>query len=153
NFLSNAIRYTKHGRVLLGSRRRGKTLNIEVWDSGCGIPPEKREEIFEEFRRLDEIDTDQERGLGLGLAIADRIARLLGHALSLRSWPGKGSVFAIEVPLGDLAFVSAAPSAASMLAEDRLAGRRVLCMENEPAVLSGIEALLSSWGCQTVTVR
>src|SRR5262249_9444681 len=116
-------------------------------------PLEKREEIFEEFRRLDVIDGDQERGLGLGLAIADRIARLLGHTLSLRSWPGRGSVFAISVPLGDLAKVSTAPTAGPMLAEDRLVGRRVLCMENEPAVLSGIEALLSSWGCETVAVR
>jgi Na+/proline symporter/signal transduction histidine kinase len=153
NFLSNAIRYTKRGRVLLGCRRRGDSLSIEVWDSGFGIPLEKREEIFEEFRRLDVIDSDQERGLGLGLAIADRIARLLGHTLSLRSWPGRGSVFAISVPLGDLAKVSTAPTAAPMLAEDRLVGRRVLCMENEPAVLSGIEALLSSWGCETVAVR
>jgi CheY-like chemotaxis protein len=153
NFLSNAIRYTRRGRVLLGCRRRGNDLNIEVWDSGPGIPEEKRKEIFEEFRRLDEFDDDQERGLGLGLAIADRIAGMLGHPLSLRSWPGRGSVFAIAVPLGDIAAVSLRRTSAPDLAEDRLAGRRVLCMENEPAVLSGIEALLSSWGCHTVAVR
>jgi signal transduction histidine kinase len=153
NFLSNAIRYTRHGHVLLGCRRRGNSLNIEVWDSGRGIPEEKREEIFEEFRRLDEFDDDQERGLGLGLAIADRIARMLGHALSLRSWPGRGSVFSISVPLGDIAAVSLSRPATPVLAEDRLVGRRVLCMENEPAVLSGIQALLASWGCHTVAVR
>ncbi len=153
NFLSNAIRYTRRGRVLLGCRRRGEDLCIEVWDSGRGIPESKRKEIFEEFRRLDEIDDDQERGLGLGLAIADRIAGMLGHALSLRSWPGRGSVFGISVPQGDLAAVSSVRPSTPNLAEDRLAGRRVLCMENEPAVLSGIEALLSSWGCNTVAVR
>ena len=153
NFLSNAIRYTRRGRVLLGCRRRGNHLSIEVWDSGRGIPEAKRKEIFEEFRRLDDFDDDQERGLGLGLAIADRIAGMLGHPLSLRSWPGHGSVFAISVPLGDIAAVSLSRPSTPDLAEDRLAGRRVLCMENEPAVLSGIEALLSGWGCHTVAVR
>ena len=153
NFLSNSIRYTRRGRVLLGCRRRGSTLCIEVWDSGRGIPEEKQKEIFEEFRRLDDYDDGQERGLGLGLAIADRIARMLGHRLSVRSWPGRGSVFAISVPVGDKAAVSLPRPAAPELAKDRLVGRRVLCMENEPAVLAGIEALLSSWGCHTVGVR
>jgi CheY-like chemotaxis protein len=124
-----------------------------VWDSGRGIPEEKQKEIFEEFRRLDDYDDGQERGLGLGLAIADRIARMLGHPLSVRSWPGRGSVFSISVPVGDKAAVSLPRPAAPELAGDRLVGRRVLCMENEPAVLAGIEALLSSWGCHTVGVR
>jgi Na+/proline symporter/signal transduction histidine kinase len=152
NFLSNSIRYTRRGRVLLGCRRRGDAICIEVWDSGRGIPQEKQKEIFEEFRRL-EYDDDQERGLGLGLAIADRIGKMLGHPLSVRSWPGRGSVFAISVPVGDEAAASLPRPAAPDLAKDRLAGRRVLCMENEPAVLAGIEALLSSWGCHTVAVR
>jgi signal transduction histidine kinase len=153
NFLSNSIRYTRRGRVLLGCRRQGDTLRIEVWDSGRGIPEEMQKKIFEEFRRLDDYDDDQERGLGLGLAIADRIAGMLGHPLSVRSWPGRGSVFSISVPVGDRAAVSLARPAAPDLAEDRLVGRRVLCMENEPAVLAGIEALLLSWGCHTVAVR
>jgi Na+/proline symporter/signal transduction histidine kinase len=153
NLLSNAIRYTKHGHVLLGCRRRGDGLNIEVWDSGPGIPEDKQAEIFEEFRRLDEFDDDQERGLGLGLSIADRIARMLGHKLSLRSWPGRGSVFAICVPFGDASAVTPPRPPMQLLAADRLAGRRVLCMENEPAVLASIQALLSSWGCQTISVR
>ena len=153
NFLSNAIRYTRRGRVLLGCRRNGNRLSIEVWDTGCGIPEAKRREIFEEFRRLDDYDHGQERGLGLGLAIADRIAGMLGHPLSLRSWPGRGSVFAISVPIGDVAAVASPRLATPDPSEDRLVGRRVLCMENEPAVLSGIEALLSSWGCRTVAVR
>jgi CheY-like chemotaxis protein len=139
--------------VLLGCRRRGNNLGIEVWDSGCGIAEENRKEIFEEFRRLDEFDDNQARGLGLGLAIADRIAGMLGHPLSLRSWPGRGSVFSISVPLGDIAAVSLPRPSVPDLTEDRLAGRRVLCMENEPAVLLGIEALLASWGCHIVTVR
>src|ERR1700730_11027449 len=118
NFLSNSIRYTRRGRVLLGCRRRGNTLCIEVWDSGRGIPEEKQKEIFEEFRRLDDYDDGQERGLGLGLAIADRIARMLGPRLSVRSWPGRGSVFAISVPVGDKAAVSLPRPAAPELAKD-----------------------------------
>jgi len=153
NFLSNSIRYTRRGRVLLGCRRQGDTLRIEVWDSGRGIPEEMQKKIFEEFSRLDDYDDDQERGLGLGLAIADRIARMLAHPLSVRSWQGRGSVFSISVPVGDRAAVSLARPTAPDLAEDRLVGRRVLCMENEPAVLAGIEALLLSWGCHTVAVR
>lgn len=153
NFLSNAVRYTRRGRVLLGCRRQAGTLRIEVWDSGRGIPEDKQREIFEEFRRLDDCDDDQERGLGLGLAIADRIARMLGHPISMRSWPGRGSVFAISVPIGDAAAVRPARPAAADPSEDRLLGRRIFCMENEPAVLAGIEALLSSWGCHTVAVR
>jgi Na+/proline symporter/signal transduction histidine kinase len=153
NFLSNSMRYTRRGRVLLGCRRRGDTLSIEVWDSGRGIPEERQKEIFEEFRRLDDYDETQERGLGLGLAIADRIAKMLDHPLSVRSWPGRGSVFAIRVPLGDRAAVSLPRPAVADVAENRLVGRRVLCIENEPAVLAGIEALLVSWGCHTVAVR
>jgi Na+/proline symporter/signal transduction histidine kinase len=153
NFLSNSIRYTRRGRVLIGCRRRGGTLHIEVWDSGRGIPEEKQKEIFEEFRRLDDVGDVHERGLGLGLAIADRIARMLGHPLTVRSWPGRGSVFGIAVPVGDRAVVQLPRPAAPDVGNDRLVGRRVLCMENEPAVLAGIEALLSSWGCQTLAVR
>jgi len=153
NFLSNSMRYTRRGSVLLGCRRRGNVLHIEVWDSGRGIPAEKQREIFEEFRRLDDDDNGQERGLGLGLAIADRIARMLGHPLSVRSWPGRGSMFAICVPIGDRTAVSLPRPAVPDPAESRLAGRRVLCIENEPAVLAGIEALLFSWGCDTVAVR
>src|SRR3984893_624071 len=88
NFLSNAIRYTRRGRVLIGCRRRGNNLSIEVWDSGPGIAEENRQEIFEEFRRLDEFDDGQARGLGLGLAIADRIAGMLGRPLATRPRAG-----------------------------------------------------------------
>jgi len=153
NFLSNAVRYTRRGRVLIGCRRRKRTLKIEVWDSGPGIPEEKRVEIFEEFRRLDTDSDAPDRGLGLGLAIAERIARMLNHELSLRSWLGRGSVFSISVPLGDPAGVSSREFAAPRPSADRLVGRRVLCMENEPAVLSGIQSLLMSWGCAAVAVR
>ncbi|MFU8832703.1 MAG: PAS-domain containing protein, partial [Wenzhouxiangella sp.] len=97
NFLSNAVRYTHHGRILIGCRRQGNTVLAGVWDTGPGIPAESREIIFEEFRRL---DTDSHApGLGLGLSIAERMARLLGHPLTLRSQPGRGTSFAVSVPL------------------------------------------------------
>jgi signal transduction histidine kinase/CheY-like chemotaxis protein len=153
NFLSNSIRYTRRGRVLLGCRRLGDALRIEVWDSGRGIPEEKQKEIFEEFRRLEDYDDDQERGLGLGLAIADRFARMLGHPLSVRSWPGRGSVFSISLLFFDESVFSLLRPADPDFAKDSLVVRCVFFMENEPAVLAGIEALLSSWGCRTVAVR
>src|SRR5690606_5151171 len=95
NFVSNAVRYTERGRIVIGSRRRGNTLRIEVWDTGPGIAERERRAIFDEFRRGDQA---RGQGLGLGLAIAERTARLLGHPLRLRSWPGHGSVFSVSVP-------------------------------------------------------
>ena len=152
NFLANAVRHTAKGRILIGCRRRGDKLRIEVWDTGPGIPDEKQAEIFEEFRRLDRPDPNGERGLGLGLAIADRTARLLRHPLTLRSRLGQGSVFAITVPLGDRAAILPPPKT-RLLGPDRVAGSVVMCVENEPAVLSAIEALLNDWGCEVIAMR
>jgi signal transduction histidine kinase/CheY-like chemotaxis protein len=152
NFLSNAVRYTRKGRVLIGCRRQAHALRIEVWDTGPGIPPEKRREIFEEFRRLDSQD-GVERGLGLGLAIAERLARLLGHPLGLRSWMGRGSVFSITVPLGDPKQVVSVQPTIVRRSADGINGARVLCLDNEPAVLGGMEALLSGWGCEVIAMR
>ena len=99
NYLSNAVRYSRRGRVLMGCRRAGGLLRIEVWDSGPGIPPEHHKRIFLEFQRLDTGVQSSERGAGLGLAIVERIAKRLGHRIGLRSWLGRGSMFFIEVPL------------------------------------------------------
>lgn len=146
NFLSNALRYTKEGKVLLGCRRQGDTVFIEVWDSGPGIAEADRARIFEEFERLGNAGYDSQQGLGLGLSIARRTAHLLGHALSVDSQPGKGSVFRIAVPLGEVqsATVVAAP------AQTELSGLNVLCVDNEPAILAGMQSLLSQWGCHVV---
>src|SRR5262249_41661323 len=152
NFLSNAVRYTSKGRVLIGARRSGAALRIEVWDTGPGIPQERHAEIFEEFRRIEVRDAVGERGLGLGLAIAHRTARLLNHPLSLRSRPGFGSVFAITVPVGNRAALSAT-SVARVSGPDRVAGSTVVCLENDPAVLSGIQSLLGEWGCNVIALR
>jgi signal transduction histidine kinase/ActR/RegA family two-component response regulator len=100
NLLSNAIRYTSSGKVLLGCRRHGSNLRIEVRDTGIGIPQEQVSNIFEEFYQLDNPARDRRKGWGLGLAIVARSARLLGHRIDVHSVPGKGSLFAVEVPLG-----------------------------------------------------
>jgi len=152
NFLSNAVRYTRCGTVLVGSRRAGSTLRIEVWDSGPGIPASRREEIFEEFRRIETPSGESHRGLGLGLAIAQRTAKLLGCELALRSWPGRGTVFAIAVPLGERANL-ASTGATRPSDPDAVSGAVVMCVENEIAVLAGIRALLSRWGCEVITAR
>ena len=153
NFLSNAVRYTRHGRILLGCRRVHDGLRIEVWDTGPGIPEDQQREIFEEFRRLEAQDAGGERGLGLGLAIAERIAQRLDHRLGLRSWPGRGSVFAITVPLGEAARIAPPPRPEIRRSSDRVTGATVLCVDNEPAVLAGMEALLGNWGCRVIGAR
>lgn len=146
NFLGNAVRYTARGRVLVGVRRRGEALAIEVWDTGPGIAEADQAVIFEEFRRLDRGG----QGLGLGLAIAERIARLLGHALRLRSWPGRGTVFAIEVPRAAAVPV---PVRAAAPEPPRAPRSRVLVVDNDADVLRGMQALLSGWGCEVLAAR
>jgi CheY-like chemotaxis protein/anti-sigma regulatory factor (Ser/Thr protein kinase) len=152
NFLSNAIRYTKRGRVLLGCRREGDHVRIEVHDSGAGMPPDKLEEIFEEFRRLVGAAEDYERGFGLGLAIVRRIARMLDHPLSVRSTEGRGSCFAVTVPVVRWE----APTATRRRGGDEvtgntLAGKVVVVVENEPAILDAMATVLERWDCRVVT--
>ncbi|WP_263138531.1 PAS domain-containing hybrid sensor histidine kinase/response regulator [Pseudomonas sp. RIT-PI-AD] len=150
NFLTNAFRYAS-GQVLLGVRREPGHLRLEVWDRGPGIPEDKRKVIFEEFKRLDSHQTRAEKGLGLGLAIADGLCRVLGHRLEVRSWPGKGSVFSVSVPLASAP--SPAPAAAPVDSGQPLGGAWVLCVDNEDSILTGMHSLLSRWGCQVLTAR
>ncbi|MDP2244084.1 PAS domain-containing hybrid sensor histidine kinase/response regulator [Pseudomonas sp.] len=151
NFLTNAFRYAK-GRVLLGVRRSGGQLRLEVWDRGPGIPEDKRKVIFEEFKRLDSHQTRAEKGLGLGLAIADGLCRVLEHKLEVRSWPGKGSVFSVTVPLGRTPVIIPKPAGTEVNGQ-LLTGSRVLCVDNEDSILTGMHSLLSRWGCQVWTAR
>ncbi|NVK43056.1 MAG: PAS-domain containing protein [Oceanospirillaceae bacterium] len=152
NFLSNAVRYTQHGKILLGARRRGDRLRLEVWDTGVGIAPDKLDEVFEEFRRIDNPKHSQVKGLGLGLAITDRIARMLGHRIQVRSWPGRGTVFSIEVPLGDPAkAVKPKAEQRGWIRSKGLNGLKVLVIDNEPKILEGMRALLGGWSCETLT--
>ena len=150
NFLTNAFRYAK-GPILLGVRRRHGQLSLEVWDRGPGIPEDKRQVIFEEFKRLDSHQTRAEKGLGLGLAIADGLCRVLGHSLEVRSWPGKGSVFSVTVPLA--AAQPLPPAAPAESLGTALNGTQILCVDNEDSILIGMNSLLSRWGCQVWTAR
>ena len=149
NLVANAIRYTHTGGVLVGCRKRGQTLTIAVWDSGIGIPSDQHERIFEEFFQLGNPERDRRNGLGLGLPIARRIAHLLGSELSLHSTPGRGSVFAINVGLGDPTVV-VQPPAELAVSGDALAGRCVIVIDDEPAIRQGMHELLSQWGCTSL---
>ena len=143
NFLANAVRYTRHGGVLLACRRRGADVMVEVWDTGPGIAEADRAAIFEEFHRIDY----GEPGLGLGLAIAERTARLLGHPLTLRSRPGRGTVFGVQLPLTQEVLVVAPPAPS----ESPPPRGRVLVVDNDPAVRDGMRALLQGWDCEVET--
>ena len=156
NFLSNALRYTPAregvGRVLIGCRRTKEGLRIEVCDTGPGVPADKLDEIFQEFRRLDTpCANERVRGMGLGLAIVDRVARMLDHPITVRSEPGRGSVFAVTVPFGRYARPARTLETPVRTTTNRLAGTRVLVIDNEPAVLAGMRALLEGWGCTVAT--
>jgi len=148
NFLTNAFRYGQ-GPILLGVRRDRHQLRIEVWDCGPGIAENKLQVIFEEFKRLDSHRTRAEKGLGLGLAITDGLCRVLGHPLQVRSWPGRGSVFSVSVPLATSA--PAEPLQGAPAHAQPLAGVRVLCIDNEESILLGMHSLLSRWGCEVST--
>jgi PAS domain S-box-containing protein len=153
NLIANALRYTQRGGVLVGCRRRGDLVQLEVRDTGPGIAEAHQRTIFEEFRRLDRSSPWGEQGLGLGLSICDRIARLLGLELGLRSSPGHGSVFSIRVPVGAAAPSEppVPPSEASAPAPSSLVGLTVLCVDNEPEILLGMNALMSRWGLRVLT--
>ncbi len=152
NFLSNACRYTEHGRVLLGARKRGAALRIEVWDTGRGIPAEQIQSVFLEFNQLNVERAAERRGVGLGLAIVDRIAKMLDYRIQVRSQPGRGSVFSIEVPLAE-AFPARTSEVLAGLPQlgNPLPGRRLLVLDNELSILHSMAALLGQWGCEALT--
>jgi signal transduction histidine kinase/CheY-like chemotaxis protein len=152
NLLSNALRYTRRGGVLLGTRRRGGMLRIEVWDTGIGIAPREIGRIFEEFVQLDNPSRDRRKGLGLGLAIVRRLTDRLGHRLEVASHPGRGSVFALVVPIEARAARSV-PVAAVPADLPDLSGLLVLVVDDEIDILIATEALLKAWGCLVLVAR
>lgn len=150
NLVSNAIKYTDEGRVLVGVRRVDSQLRIEVHDSGQGIPPEELGQIFEEFYQLDNPARDRNKGLGLGLAIVQRTARLLGHPVDARSLPGHGSTFTVMVPLGNCA--EATDQSADLAPDDGdLEGYGILVVEDDETVRSATKRILQRWGAQVAT--
>ncbi len=146
NLVANALHYTQQGKVLLGARRRGNELAIEVWDSGVGIAPDKQELIFEEFYQIDNPERDRTKGLGLGLSIVRRLARLLGHEVAVRSRPGQGSVFSVTVPQSQEAAVRHDIPVAAV----ELSACVVAVLEDDEIQAAGLEALLGSYGCTVV---
>lgn len=150
NLLSNAIKYTAHGRVLVGCRRAGATARLEVHDTGPGIPMAQQSLVFKEFLRLDQ-HAATVRGLGLGLSIVERLGRVLSHPIRLKSQPGHGSVFSVTVPVADAGAVRARPAAEPPRQIGDMQGVCVLCIDNEAAILEGMEVLLKSWGCEVVS--
>lgn len=148
NLIGNALRYTERGRVLVAARPRGRMLRLEVWDTGPGIPPDEQENIFKEFHRVAARASASE-GLGLGLAIVDRAAALLGHPLGLASRPGRGTVFMLQLPLTEAGF---AADTALPAAQDpgSVEGRIVLLVENDAELRRAMVLLLEKWGAAVI---
>lgn len=155
NLVSNAIRYTQDGTILVSARRKGEQVVLQVWDTGMGIAVPEQQRIFEEFYQVPRVKAeteDQRRGLGLGLSIVQRLAHLMKAPLSLRSEPGRGTVFSLTLPLG-----TAEPAKADLtLARQArpgltLEGRTILIVEDESAVRAGMEALLRGWGSSVLS--
>ncbi len=146
NLVSNAIKYTISGKVIVGARRRGGEVVIDVMDSGIGIPSSKFKTVFKEFARLDE-GARTASGLGLGLSIVDRISRVLSHPVELASTPGRGTIFRVRMPRDAGAAVTKPSDVIAKVVPQPLSGLRVLCIDNEPQILDGMALLLSGWGC------
>lgn len=148
NLMSNALRYTDRGGILLACRHRGTLLLVEVWDTGHGIAPAQRSAIFDEFYRGGGAHDSHTRGLGIGLSIARRLTDILGHRIEVASRPGRGSVFRLLLePLRRPAAIGR-PAAPNISTERPLEGRRVLVVDDDPAVRPALEMLLGLWGCE-----
>jgi len=149
NLVSNAVKYTKAGRVLVGCRRRGRHLRIDVYDTGIGIPKSKQRIVFTEFHRLEQ-GAKVARGLGLGLSIVERIGRVLDHKVRLTSAVERGSHFSVEVPLAPAAAKPRSRSEPKSVDMRRLTGMAVLCIDNDLKILDGMKTLLGGWGCRVI---
>ena len=154
NFISNALRYTGKGKVLLGCRRRGDSVLIEVWDNGVGMSPAEIEVVFQEFKRLKHSSKAFSNGLGLGLAIVDKLSTVLEHPVSVRSVIGRGSVFSVQVPLGVLLPRASADQANETIANGAsLNNRKIWVLDNDASICEGMATLLGSWGCVVVVAN
>ena len=149
NLLTNACRYTPKGKVLFGARRRGKFVEIQVADTGIGIPRDKHDEIFAEFRRLADL-AGGTKGYGLGLSIVRRISRLLDHPVQVRSRVGMGSVFSVLVPLAETKGQPQPLHARRLPRHRTIDGVRILVIDNEAQVLEGMISLLDTWRCRVI---
>jgi Na+/proline symporter/signal transduction histidine kinase/ActR/RegA family two-component response regulator len=150
NLVSNAVKYTQDGRILVGCRKIGNDIRIDVIDTGPGIPGDKQELIFQEFTRLEKPGIN-EHGLGLGLSIVRRIAKVLGHDLSVRSIPGKGSRFSIRLPLATSNVVAVTPPKPKKPVAFSLGALTVMVIDNDQSIIHGMTTLLSGWGCRVIS--
>jgi CheY-like chemotaxis protein/anti-sigma regulatory factor (Ser/Thr protein kinase) len=151
NLVSNAIKYTDQGRVLIGCRRRGSDLSIEVWDTGPGIPAESLELIFHDFVQLSNPARQRTRGVGLGLSVARSLAQLLEHSLNVRSTPGKGSVFSVKVPQArSLAPSAGGDSIPKTVRYTGPPGAWILVVEDDPDVMKATSLLLKNLGLRAI---
>lgn len=149
NLVSNAIKYTPSGRVLIGCRRCGSQLRIDVYDTGVGIPESKRRDVFVEFHRLEQ-GARIARGVGLGLSIVERVARVLDYEVELYTVDSGGTHFAIAVPRSNAVPVELPARDDTRVDPGQLAGTTALCIDNEPSVLDGMATLLGGWGCEVI---
>ncbi|HLX16477.1 MAG TPA: hybrid sensor histidine kinase/response regulator [Bradyrhizobium sp.] len=149
NLISNAIKYTPRGRVLVGCRRHGESLRIGIYDTGVGIPVLKRGEIFKEFHRLEQ-GARIARGLGLGLSIVERLARVLNHGIALDSNASGGSFFSVTVPTAKAVNHTAAVTSATPLSRTPMSGSLIVCIENDAAILDGMKTLLTGWDAEVI---
>jgi CheY-like chemotaxis protein len=138
---------------VVGCRRRGERLRIEVWDSGIGIPQDQWENVFGEFYRLSGPDHERRGGLGLGLAIVERLCRLLDHRVELRSAPGKGSCLAVEAPLAAAQAGAAEAAPAPEATADPARGKLIVVIDDDALVLDSMRGVLRSWGCFVVAAE
>jgi two-component system, sensor histidine kinase len=153
NLVANAVRYTDRGRIILGARRNAHSVRIEVWDSGRGIPKDKHREIFQEFRQLDNPQRDRRKGLGLGLAIVERLVKLLDHPLELRSQLGTGSVFVVTVPRGRREEFVPGEADGQIVVDRDVANSLILVVDDEPDVRASMLALLGRWRCEVIAAE
>lgn len=152
NLVANAVRYTDRGKILVGCRRRGKQLCIEVHDTGCGIAPDKQRAIFEEFYQINNKERNRAKGLGLGLAIVQRLAKLVGTHVVLNSKLGLGSLFAFDLPRFEPQTVQALTSYAIPSTQPpSLANTVIVVIDDEMLILEATRILLESWGCTVIT--
>lgn len=153
NLIGNALRYTENGRVIVAARKHGKSIHIQVLDNGSGIPEDQLDEIFVEFHQLQNPARDRRQGLGLGLSIVKRLCQLMQHEINVSSILGKGSCFSLTLPIAnfkpDLSVIASIE--AKDFLHDNLAGCRVLVLEDDAAVLEGMNVLLKRWGCSVKT--
>ncbi|HKY01645.1 MAG TPA: ATP-binding protein [Burkholderiales bacterium] len=150
NLVSNAIRYTEEGGIVVGCRPRGNLLSVEVWDTGVGIAPEQRERVFEEFYQIGNPERTSRKGLGLGLSIVRRLTNLLGANMNMHSIPGKGSVFKLELPRGHITHRKNENNTNAETHALDLRGKLIVVIDDEGAIVEGMRVLLNSWGAEVI---